>query len=93
MVFTQKIKRIIAKVSLCTGAIVLQFSAFFTPERVIGFPFNFLSYSGKSDTYTFFWSRFSYSFVFWAFIIFIFLRIMQQLLSDNDAYPPVNNLE
>ncbi len=85
MIFTQKIKRIIAKVSLYTVAIILQFSAFFTPERIIGFPFNFLSYSGKSDTYTFFWSRFSYSFAFWAFLIFIFLTIMQQLFCEHDA--------
>jgi membrane-associated protease RseP (regulator of RpoE activity) len=85
MVFTQKMKRIIAKVSLCTVAIASQFSAFFTSEKIIGYPFNFLSYSGKFDTYTFFWSRFFYSFIFWVFIINVFLAIMKRLLSDSRA--------
>ncbi|SKA49302.1 hypothetical protein CZ814_02904 [Photobacterium toruni] len=85
MVFTQKIKRIIAKVSVCAVAIILQFSAYFTPERIIGFPFNFLSYNLKSDSYSFFWSRCSYSVVFLAFIIFICFTIIQQFFSDHKA--------
>ncbi|KXI24492.1 hypothetical protein AS132_00465 [Photobacterium sanguinicancri] len=51
-----------------------QFYQYFTPHKVIGFPLNYVSYFGKTDTYQFFPARLITTGVFWLFI-FILLNI------------------